>query len=111
MANFKRFYSAVEAAEKIMTDWSDEEDDNIDMVMLPTENVYVVTDDEQIADDGDKIDNGLRNDVCGTSQLQANISEIEENLAYDDNISDFEISKREERALNQLIGENFIGDK
>ena len=87
------------------------EDDNIDMVILPTENVYVVTDDEQIADDGDKIDNGLRNDVYGTSQLQASISEIEENLAYDDNISDFEISKREERALNQLIGENFVGDK
>lgn len=86
------------------------EDDNIDMVILPTENVYVVTDDEQIADDGDKIDNGLRNDVCGTSQLQESISEIEENLAYDDN-SDFEISKREERAVNQLIGENFVGDK
>ena len=34
------------------------------------------------------------------SQLQASISEIEDSLAYDDNISDFEISKREERALN-----------
>ena len=45
------------------------EDDNIDMVILPTENVYVVTDDEQIADDGDKIDNGLPNDLCGIIQL------------------------------------------
>ena len=46
MANFKRFYSAVKAAKKIMADWSDEEDDDIDMVILPTENVYVITDDE-----------------------------------------------------------------
>ena len=34
IANFQRLHSAVEAAEKMMADWSDKEDDNIDMIIL-----------------------------------------------------------------------------
>ena len=33
MAKFKCIFSAVEAAEKIMAAWSDEEEDNIDIVV------------------------------------------------------------------------------
>ena len=40
--------------------------------------------DEEIDNNGDKIDKGLPNNVCGTIQLQTNIPEIEENLPYDD---------------------------
>ena len=46
------------------------------MVRLPPENADVVTDDEEIEDNGDKIDNDLPSDVCGTIQLQTNIPEI-----------------------------------
>ena len=34
IANFQRLHSAVEAVEKMMADWSDKEDDNIDMIIL-----------------------------------------------------------------------------
>ena len=58
MANFKWFYSAVEATRKVMDDWSDKEYDNIEMDILSSQN-------------------GLLNDVRGTSQLQPNIPKIE----------------------------------
>ena len=35
MAEFKYLFSAVEAAEKIMAEWSDEEEYNIDIALLP----------------------------------------------------------------------------
>ena len=65
-----------------MASWSDEEDGNNDMVILPPENADVVTDDEEIEDNGDKIDNDLPNDVCGTIQLQTNLSEIEVEIFF-----------------------------
>ena len=69
-----------------MADCIDGEDDNIDIVILPPEKVDGMMDDEEIDGDGDKIDNGLPNVLCGTTQLQIDIPEIEENLAYaDDN--------------------------
>lgn len=54
MVNFKRLYSAV------------------------------VIIDQEIDNNGDKIDKGLPNNVCGTIQFQTNVPEIEENLPYDD---------------------------
>lgn len=48
MANYKRLWSAFEAAKKIMANWSDEEDDITDMVILPQGSVDAVTDDEEI---------------------------------------------------------------
>jgi len=54
MAMFKHLYSAVEAAEKIMAEWTDEEEDNIDIVLLPPENTDTVTDDEEVEDNGEK---------------------------------------------------------
>ena len=35
-----------------------------------------MTDDEETDDDGDKIDNDVPNDLCGTTELQTNIPEI-----------------------------------
>ena len=46
------------------------------MVILPPENADVMTDDEETDDDGDKIDNDVPNDLCGTTELQTNIPEI-----------------------------------
>ena len=68
MASFKRLYYVAEAAEKIMGDCNDEQD-NTDVVIIPPENVDGMMDDEEINGDGDKIDNGLPNDLCGIIQL------------------------------------------
>ena len=54
MAKFKRLYSAVEAAEMIMDEWNDEEEENMDIVLLPPENTDNVTDDEEVDDNGEK---------------------------------------------------------
>ena len=35
IANYKSLYSAEEAAEKIMNGWSDDEDNEVDIVVLP----------------------------------------------------------------------------
>ena len=56
MANFKCLFSAVEATEKIMAEWSDEEEDNIDTVLLPPENIDAVTD-EEVDENGERVDN------------------------------------------------------
>lgn len=109
MVSFKRLYSAIEVAVKVMANWSDREDDIIDMVILPPENVDDPTDDKQIPDDEDKINNGLSNDVCGTSQFQTNIPEIEVNLSYDDDISDSEKSRKEERGIELPYRGKFHG--
>ena len=68
MASFKRLYYVAEAAEKIMADCIDGED-KTDVVIIPPENVDGMMDDEEIDGDGDKIDNGLPNDLCGIIQL------------------------------------------
>ena len=77
-----------------MADWSDGEDDNIDMVKLTPEKVDAVTDDEGIDADGDKIDKGLPNDVCGKIQLKTSIPEIEGNLPDDDDSIDLRKVKK-----------------
>ena len=37
MTSYKRLYSAVETAEKTMNEWSDEQDNKLDIVVLPPE--------------------------------------------------------------------------
>ena len=71
MASYKRLCSAVEAAEKIMSEWSDDEDNNEHIVVLPPEKVDALTDNEDIEED--QVDRqGLPNDVCGNIQIQTN---------------------------------------
>ena len=71
MANYKRLYSAVKAAEKIMNQWSDDEGNEADVVVLPPEKVDFLTGDEDI--NKDQVDRqGLPNDVCGNIQIQTN---------------------------------------
>lgn len=91
-----------------MADWSDEEDGNIDMVKLTPEKVDAVTDNEEIDDDGDKIDKGLPNDVCGKIQPKTSIPEIEGNLPDADESTDFEKSEKVEHVLELLekVGKN-----
>ena len=56
--------SDVEAAEQIMNEWSDDESNAFDIVILPPDNVDLLTDDEEVQDDA-VIDNGLPSDVSG----------------------------------------------
>ena len=56
--------SDVEAAEQIMNEWSDDESNAFDIVILPPDNVDLLTDDEEVQDDA-VIDNRLPSDVSG----------------------------------------------
>ena len=47
-STFKRLYSAVEVAEMIMNDWSDDGDNVADLFMLPPEKVDAMTDDPEM---------------------------------------------------------------
>ena len=107
MAKFKYFFSAVEAAEKIMAEWSDEEEDNIDIVLLPPENIDAVTGEEEVDDNGERVDNRMPNDVSGTIEIQTNIPEIEEKVQIDNNEctdsdTNAERNEKEERVLEIL---------
>ena len=107
MAKFKYLFSAVEAAEKIMAEWSDEEEDNIDIVLLPPENIDAVTDDEEVDDNGERVDNRMPNDVSGTIEIQTNIPEIEEKVQIDNNEctdsdTNAETNEKEKRVLEIL---------
>ena len=97
----------VEAAEKMMTEWSDEEEDNIDIVLLPPENIDALTDEEEVDDNGERVDNRMSNDVSGTIETQTNIPEIDEKVEIDNNeCTDFdtnaERNEKEERVLEIL---------
>ena len=72
MATYSRLFSAVEAAEKIMSEWSDDEDNAVDIVLLPPEHVDSITDDEEVDEDSDKF-KGMPTDVCGSAQIQTNL--------------------------------------
>ena len=107
MAKVKYLFSAVEAAEKIMAEWSAEEEDNIDIVLLPQENIDAVTGDEEVDDNGERVDNRMPNDVSGTIEIQTNILEIEEKVHIGNNeciVSDTnaERNEKEERVLEIL---------
>ena len=107
MVKFKYLFSAVEAAEKIMAEWSDEEEDNIDIVLLPPENIDAVTDEEEVDDNGERVDNRMPNDVSGTIEIQTNIPEIEKKVQIDNNEctnsdTNAERNEKEERVLEIL---------
>ena len=69
MPTFKRLISAVEAAEQIMKEWRDNENNAVDIVILPPDNVDLLTDDEEVQNDDVMIGNGFPSDVCGTVQI------------------------------------------
>ena len=59
----------MEAAEKIVNEWSDDKDNEADITALPPEKVDALTDNED--NDEDQVDiQGLLNDVCGNIQIQ-----------------------------------------
>ena len=72
--SFKTIYSAVEVAEMIMNDWSDDEDNVAELVMLPPDNVDGITDDEEIDPNGDKLGSALPVDVTGSIEIHTNIA-------------------------------------
>ena len=99
MAKFKYFFSAVEAAEKVMAEWSDEEEDNIDIVLLP--------DDEEVDGNVERVDNRMPNDVSGKIEIQSNIPELEEKVQINhnectDSDTNAERNEKEERVLEIL---------
>ena len=74
MVNYKGLYSAVKAAEKIMNEWSDDEDNEVDIAVLPPGKVGALTDNDDI--DEDQVGRqGLPNDVCGNIQIQTNLDD------------------------------------
>ena len=106
MANFNFFSPAVEAAEKIMAEWSDEEEENIDIALLPPENIDAVTDDE-VDENGERVDNIIPNDVSERIQTQTNIPEKEEKVQLDNNEctdsdTNAERNEKKERVLEIL---------
>ena len=70
--------------------------------MLPPENIDAVTDDEEVDDNGERVDNRMPFDVSGRIEIQTNIPEIEEKLQIDNNVctdsdTNAERNKKEER--------------
>ena len=107
LSEFKYLSSAVQATEKIMAQWSDEEEDKIDIVLVPPVNIDAVTDDEEVDDNGERIDNRMSNDVSGAVEIQTNIQEIEEKVQIDNNEctdsdTNAERNEKEERVLEIL---------
>ena len=71
-STFKRLYSAVEAAEMIMDDWSDDRDNVVDLVVLPPEKVDAMTGNEEIDANGDKLGSALPGDNVGLIEVHTN---------------------------------------
>ena len=73
MPTFKRLICTVEAAEPKMNEWSDDEIDAVDIVILPPENVDLLTGDEETQDDYVKTDKAstLRTNKRGVKIYQA----------------------------------------
>ena len=63
----------VEAAEPKMNEWSDDEIDAVNIVILPPDNVDLLTDDEETQDDYVKTDKAstLRTNKRGVKMYQA----------------------------------------
>ena len=70
MSAFKRLISAVETAEQIMKEYSDDESNAVYIVILPPGNVDLLKNDEEVQDDDVMTDNGLPSDVYGMVQAQ-----------------------------------------
>ena len=101
MPTLKRFISAVEAAEQIMQERSDDENNDFDTAILPPGNVDSQLDDEEVQDDDVMIDSTLPSDVCGMMQVQTNFLNWEDN---DDEVEDDGNAKEEQiesRAQNE----------
>ena len=94
MPTFTRLISAFEAAEQIMNEWSFEESNAADVIILPPDNVDSLTDDEEVQDGDVIIDNGLPSDVCEMVQVQTIFLNGEEN---NDEVEDDYIAKEEKR--------------
>ena len=71
--------SAVELAEQIMDDCSDEESLAVEIVILPIDNVDFLTSDEEVQNYDVMMNNEIPSDVCGMVQAQTNILNGEHN--------------------------------
>ena len=58
------------ANEQIKNEWSNDESNASDIVLLPPDNIDSLKDDEKVLDDDVIIDDELPSDVCGTVQVQ-----------------------------------------
>ena len=97
MENYERFCSAVEAAEKIVNEWSDDEDIfgyevEVDIFVLPPEKIDSLNGNEDINED-ELESQGLQNDFCGNIQIQTNHTDADS--ANDD------VNSTEEQSLSR----------
>ena len=90
-ANIYEIIFAVEAAERIMNECSNDEKNAVNIVILPPDNVGLLTNDEEVQHDNLMINNELLCDVCGTVQVQTNFLNGKDNddeVEYDDNANE-----------------------
>ena len=71
-SQYTQFYTAVQAAEIIMNDWCDVEDNFADIVILPSDKVDSVNDDEEIDPNGENFDSALLKDVTEPLEIYSN---------------------------------------
>ena len=76
-----------------MREWSDEENNSVDIVILKRDNVDSLTDDEEVRDHDVMIDNALPSDVCVTVQVQTNFLNRED---HDDEVEDDDNAKEKQ---------------
>ena len=67
---FKQLYTALEAAQVLMNDWSDDDDENkADLIIFSPEKVYAVIDDKEVNENADRLGDILPNDVARSVKL------------------------------------------
>ena len=92
MPTFERLISAVETAEQIRKERSDDESSAIDIGILPLENADSLAGDKEVQDDDLMIDHGLSSNLCGAVQVQTIFLSGQDN---DDEVGDDDNAKEE----------------
>ena len=110
MVNCKGLYSAVKAAEKIVNKWSDDEDNEVDIAVLPPGKVDALTDNDDI--DEDQVGRqGLPNDVCGNIQIQTNLGDANSANHDVDSIEESSSSSKTDQPSTNVLDQSSDADE
>ena len=110
VANYKRLYSVVEAAEKIMNKWSDDADNEVHIFALPPEKIDTLRVNEDI--DEDKVDRQrLPNYICGNIQIQTNRADVDSANPYVDSIKESLSSSKADQPSTNVPDESSDTDE
>ena len=67
-----QLYTIVEAAEILLNNWSDDEDNFADVVILPPDKIDSMTDDKEIDANAEKLGSPFAKDVTGPIEIHSN---------------------------------------